>query len=123
VTSAPARALCATLLSIWCATWAACASGPEARAPGYDPPPAAERRLDRAEVLSEATSREPDGAIAFLDRHPFDFDLENELGWFTEQGLAPEVLDYLSKRSRVDWESLRGDVDPDRDRQQDQEPR
>ncbi|MBL4848693.1 MAG: hypothetical protein JKY65_24490 [Planctomycetes bacterium] len=86
-------------------------SGPRLRAA-----PAAARRLDRDEVLSEAASREPDDAIAFLDRYPFDFDLEQELEWFRTQEMASEVLDYLSKRARIDWESLRGDVDPDRSR-------
>ena len=57
--------------------------------------------------------QDPEEVIADLDLYPFAFDLEAELPWFEEQGLRPPVLDYLRKRSRVDWGSLRGDVDPE----------
>lgn len=100
-----------------------CASGPSTRAPALDPPPAAERRLDREAVVAEAKARDPDAAIAHLDRYPFEFELSEELEWLRAQELAPEVLDYLEKRSRVDWEALRGDIDPEGGRDSADEPR
>ncbi len=61
-----------------------------------------------------ARAHDSDAAIALLDRHPFTFPLdEAALAWFRAAEVAPPVLDYLSKRARVDWEALRGDVDPD----------
>tara|TARA_R110002072_G_scaffold65971_4_gene163091 strand:+ start:936 stop:1235 length:300 start_codon:yes stop_codon:yes gene_type:complete len=87
------------------------------RAPALDPPPAAERRLDREEVVREARKRAPGPAIAYLDRYPFDFELSSELSWLRTQEMAPEVVDYLEKRARVDWEALRGDIDPDQGRE------
>jgi hypothetical protein len=85
-------------------------------APRLEPPPAREDRLDRERVL--ALARAPEGpaqAIEVLDRHAFAFELDAEsLRWFGEQGVDPQVHDYLRKRSRVDWEALRGDLDRDR---------
>ena len=56
---------------------------------------------------------DPADAIATLDARPFEFELDGEaLEWFGERDLAPPVLDYLEKRSKIDWDALRGDVDP-----------
>lgn len=91
-----------------------CASPPPARAPGYEPPPARARALTRDEVWAEVqASPGAEQAIARLDLFPFAFELGPELPWFEAQGLPATVLDYLRKRSRIDWASLRGDVDPD----------
>lgn len=111
------------LALVTAALCAACASQPTRRAPALDPPPAAERRLDREAVVREAQARTPDKAIAHLDRYPFDFELSEELPWLRAQEMAPEVVDYLEKRSRVDWEALRGDIDPDRGRDAEGAPR
>ena len=84
-------------------------------APALEPPPGEDEELSRERVLAIAQREEDPGqAIALLDRRPFSFELdEDALAWFGEQGSPPEVLDYLRKRSKVDWSSLRGDVDPD----------
>jgi len=82
--------------------------------PALEPPPADEEELDRFQVLAAAQgSEDPADVIALLDASPFSFELDAEaVAWFGEQGVPPEVLDYLGKRSKVDWSSLRGDVDP-----------
>lgn len=84
-------------------------------APRLAPPPARDGALDRDAALRVAQGHaDPAEAIAELDTHRFAFALDDAtLTWFGQQGLEPAVLDYLHKRSRVDWEALRGDVDPD----------
>ncbi|MCA8921340.1 MAG: hypothetical protein KDD82_05995 [Planctomycetes bacterium] len=85
-----------------------------ARAPALEPPPAARRRLSPEDVLAIARAAEdPGAAVRELDRYPFAFELTQERqGWFAQQGIPGEVADYLEKRAEVDWEALRGDVDP-----------
>jgi hypothetical protein len=98
---------------------AGCASSesdhPELVAPALEPPPGEDEELSREQVLAIAQeSADPADAIALLDARPFSFKLdEAAVDWFGEQGSPPAVLDYLRKRSKVDWSSLRGDVDPD----------
>ncbi|MGE0713400.1 MAG: hypothetical protein AB7N76_36100 [Planctomycetota bacterium] len=88
---------------------------PHAVAPPLEPPPAREGALDRDQVAARGRQGSPDEAIAELDRHAFGFPLDAAaLAWLEGQELPPAVLDYLRKRSKVDWGSLRGDVDPDR---------
>lgn len=84
-------------------------------APRLDPPPARDGALERDAALRLAR-RQPDpaDAIAELDARRFAFALDDAtLAWFGQQGVDPAVLDYLKKRAMIDWESLRGDVDPD----------
>lgn len=83
-------------------------------APTLAPPPSSRIRLSREQALEIAQgSDDPADAIEILDSRPFGFDLdESAIGWFGAQGVAPAVMDYLRKRSKVDWEALRGDVDP-----------
>lgn len=84
--------------------------------PALAPPPAhSDSSLTQEAVLETARGADDPGeGIRTLDAHPFDFKLTDDvLTWFGEQGLDPAVLDYLWKRSRVDWSSLRGDVDPE----------
>lgn len=84
-------------------------------APRLAPPPARDGALD-AEGALNVTRRhtDPADAIAELDTHRFAFALdEATLTWFGQQGVDPAVLDYLEKRAKVDWEALRGDVDPE----------
>ena len=89
--------------------------GVEVVPPRLAPPPARDVALDRDGALHVAQRHaDPSDAILELDAHRFEFALdEPALEWFGAQGVEPQVLDYLSKRARVDWESLRGDVDPD----------
>ncbi|MCW8139039.1 MAG: hypothetical protein KIT58_09065 [Planctomycetota bacterium] len=84
-------------------------------APRLAPPPARGGALDRDEALAVAQAHpDPADAIAALDTRRFDFALDAEaLAWFGQQGLDPAVMDYLEKRARVDWDALRGDVDPE----------
>ena len=83
-------------------------------APDLAPPPARSDSLTREGVLEVARSHDdPAEAIRRLDASPFAFRLDPEaLSWFGGQGLEPAVLDYLEKRSQIDWAALRGDVDP-----------
>lgn len=84
--------------------------------PTLAPPPAySDRSLSREAVQKLAESADdPADAIRELDDHPFDFELTDDaLTWFGEAGLDPAILDYLRKRSKIDWSSLRGDVDPE----------
>lgn len=112
------------LVTLFCASLLGCsaepgqdhpASDPEpARAPALEPPPAAQRTLQPADVL-EIVRQAPDpgAAVRELDRYPFGFELSQEQqGWFVRHGVSGEVADYLAKRAEVDWEALRGDVDP-----------
>lgn len=84
-------------------------------APRLAPPPARGAPLDREAALAVARRHlDAADAIAELDARRLGFPLDDPaLEWFGEQGLEPAVLDYLRKRAKVDWESLRGDVDPD----------
>jgi hypothetical protein len=105
-----------------CLVVAGCAGGEDLDAPtvvvvppDLAPPPAYEdHSLTREEALKIAHGADdPGDSIRELDSRPLDFELTEEaLVWFGEQGIEPEVLDYLRKRSKVDWPSLRGDVDP-----------
>jgi len=89
---------------------------PAAVAPAYNPPPAATEALDPAQLLELAESLPPDEVISKVDRHPLAFELdEAALAELRAEGLPTEVLDYLRKRSRIDWGALRGEVDPERD--------
>lgn len=84
-------------------------------APELAPPPVdGERRLTRKAVLAMAQGKgDPEEIVARLDQQPFDFDLDAAaLHWFGQQGIPPDVLDYLRKRSRIDWEAQRGDIPP-----------
>ena len=85
-----------------------------ARAPALEPPPAQPTALEPEDVLRVvAQARDPGAAVRELDRYPFAFELSDERqGWFVRQGVPGEVADYLAKRAEVDWEDLRGDVDP-----------
>ena len=95
-----------------------CASEPPPPPPRMlEPAPAGgARALSQDAVLEHAQTRTaPELTIEYLDRHPFDFSLNAQtLAEFERAGAAPEVLDYLHKRSRVDWASTRGDIDPSR---------
>ena len=83
-------------------------------APPLAPPPSDSQRLSRERVVAiSQKADDPADAIAVLDNRPFAFELDAAgLKWLGEQGLSPQVLDYLEKRSRIDWDALRGDVDP-----------
>ena len=83
-------------------------------APPLAPPPSENKRLSRERVVAIAQkANDPGDAIATLDTRPFAFELDAPtLEWLAGQGLSPQVLDYLHKRSRIDWDSMRGDVDP-----------
>lgn len=90
--------------------------GEPARAPGLEPPPdRGGPGFSRDQVLSVARGHDDAAdAIAVLDQTRFTFRLDaGAVRWFGGQGLDPAVLDYLDKRSRIDWDALRGDVDPD----------
>ena len=91
--------------------------GPPVRAvaPPYRPPPASEQEIDRGELLVLARAHPPDEVIARVDRHPLSFELSERALAELEPELPPEVMDYLRKRAQVDWRSLRGEVDPERD--------
>lgn len=92
--------------------WQAAADSPrtaEPTTPRRDPvrPAPSAQSLTREQVLVTATSRDPQEAIAELDRHPFAFPLDQEnLRWFEDRVAPPEVLDYLHKRSAIDWDAL-----------------
>jgi len=82
-------------------------------APDLAPPPAREGALTREQALELARTLPPERAIRALDERRFGFVLDDgTIGWFEKQGAAEEVVDYLRKRRKVDWEGLRGDVDP-----------
>jgi hypothetical protein len=58
---------------------------------------------------------DPESAISALEARRFAFKLdEPTLAWFAENGVQPEVFDYLAKRSKVDWENLHDSSDADR---------
>jgi hypothetical protein len=95
---------------------AGCAGpAPTGTAPDLEPPPASsEPPLSRAEVL-EVVKGSPDNeqAIRTLDARRFAFALDAAtVEWFRDQGVPTEIADYLEKRARVDWDGLRGDIDP-----------
>lgn len=95
------------------------------RAPRLDPPPArAGAALDRDRALALAKEDDSESAIQRLDERRFDFVLDaSTIGWFERGGATPEVIDYLKKRRRVNWEGLRGDVDPATPEQEYVDPR
>jgi hypothetical protein len=90
------------------------APGDRPRAPGLEPPPARSGApLERERALAIAQGSDPEQAIEELDGSRFDFVLDaGTIAWFEKEGAPGEVLDYLKKRGSVDWDSLRGDVDP-----------
>ena len=98
-------------------TWAAGCGDPEPRpvtgvAPRLEPPPAAAGALTREQVL-ETARQAPDAADAIraIDARPLAFPLDQEnLDALGREGIDPDVLDYLRRRARIDWESLRGDI-------------
>src|SRR5581483_8755553 len=105
----------ALLLAFYAAFLAGCTTTREVgRAPSLEPPPAREGEpLTREQALDIAKSEDAESAIRSLDDHRFQFVLDAPmLGWFERGGATPEALDYLRKRGRVDWDGLRGDVDP-----------
>ncbi|MBI3724194.1 hypothetical protein HY251_09620 [bacterium] len=64
--------------------------------------------LSRERVLDIAVKRDPQEAISEIDRHPLAFPLNDEnIGWFEDRLVSPEVVDYLKKRSQVKWADLR----------------
>jgi hypothetical protein len=84
-------------------------------APYLEPPPADRSEpLTRDQVLREIErTKNHEDAIQALDDLRFAFVLDAAtIEWFRVHDVAPEVLDYLRKRARVDWEGLRGDIDP-----------
>jgi hypothetical protein len=89
--------------------------GVEVVAPRLDPPPPRGDALDRPGVLRVAQGHvDPADAIVELDTRRFAFALDDPaIEWFGQQGVDPQVLDYLRKRAAIDWDALRGDVDPD----------
>jgi len=84
------------------------------RGPLLEPPPArGGAPLTKDEALALAKDPDIDHAIEELDAHRLAFVLDAPtIAWFEKEGAAVEVSDYLSKRARVDWEGLRGDIDP-----------
>ncbi len=84
------------------------------RAPRLEPPPArGGEPLTREQALELARQDDVEEAIRRLDDSRFAFVLDaGTIGWFERGGATPEALDYLNKRRRVNWEGLRGDVDP-----------
>ncbi len=86
--------------------------------------------LSREQVLEIANRRDPQDAIAEIDRHPLGFALNNQnIGWFEDRVVPPELVDYLRKRGAVDWEALntpapspQPQADPDRYATWDQPP-
>lgn len=84
-------------------------------APRLDPPPPRGDALDRPGVVRIAqASADPADAIVELDTRRFAFTLDDAaIEWFRGEGVDSQVLDYLRKRAAVDWDALRGDVDPD----------
>lgn len=81
-------------------------------APRLEPPPPKPGALSEARVL-ELSSRAQDAAdaIRLIDARPLAFPLDQEhLDRLGAAGIDPDVLDYLRRRARVDWESLRGDI-------------
>jgi len=94
----------------------ACAAPREQRvAPDLEPPPArSEPSLTKAQALDLVSgANDADDAVRSLDTHRLGFSLDPAtIDWFKDQGAAPEVIDYLKKRSRVDWDGMRGDIDP-----------
>ena len=91
--------------------------GPPERsvAPPYRPPPAAEEAIERPELIALAGAHPPEEVISRVARHPLAFELDERTLRELEAELPAEVMDYLRKRARVDWESLRGEVDPEQD--------
>lgn len=100
---------------------AACGT-PEPRtvkvAPALAPPPAGAEALSQEEVLDlSRRARDPEDAIKRIDARPLAFPLdEAHLSALGAEGIDPDVLDYLKRRSQVDWEALRGDI-PDAEEQ------
>jgi hypothetical protein len=63
--------------------------------------------LTRDQVLDLANRRDPQDAIAEIDRHALAFPLDRaNLAWFEDRVAPPEVVDYLRKRGEVDWQAL-----------------
>jgi len=78
-------------------------------APRPDParPTNSSLALSKEQVLGIANGQDTQEAIAEIDRHPLAFKLTNEnIGWFEDRVAPPELVDYLKKRSAVDWDTL-----------------
>ena len=71
--------------------------------------------MSETEVLELAKREEdPESAIRLLEPRPLGFELDSAcLERLEGQGLDRDVLDYLKKRAKLDWASLRGDVNPE----------
>lgn len=105
------------------AAWLACCAalalpacgGPEPAvsvAPPLEPPPPAPGSLTEEQVLElSRSSSGPEEAIRRIDSRPLAFPLDQEhLDGLGRAGIDPDVLDYLRRRARIDWETLRGDI-------------
>ncbi len=82
---------------------------PVSPAPHRDPvrPAPSVNALSKEQVLTLANAKDPQDAIAEIDRHPLAFPLTNEnVAWFEDRVVPPELVDYLRKRAAVDWEAL-----------------
>lgn len=94
--------------SAWTATEGSTRTSYPTQAARRDPP----RRtvpdaLTKDQVLALASNRDPQDAIAEIDRHPLAFALTKEnLGWFEDRVAPPELVDYLKKRAAIDWDAL-----------------
>lgn len=63
--------------------------------------------LDKQAVLLISQRETPTDAIQQLDSRPFDFELNvQSIEWFSKRGVHRDVLDYLHKRSLINWEDL-----------------
>src|SRR5262245_18717810 len=84
------------------------------QAPGLEPPPARSGEgITREQALAITREDDSERAIQRLDAARFSFGLDaGTAGWFEREATPAEVVDYLKKPRRVDWEGLRGDVDP-----------
>jgi hypothetical protein len=109
------RALAAGLLAALLCSALGCGDPePDPVPPAYEPPPASGESLQPEDVVTiSAEAEDPADAIARLDRHSFGFELDAAALEWLEPQVPVEVQDYLRKRAQVDWEALRGGVDPE----------
>lgn len=69
--------------------------------------PKSSRALSKAEVVAIAKDDNGKGAIARLDLHPFNFELNDaSLAELKANELSDNVVDYLEKRAAIDWDQL-----------------
>lgn len=65
------------------------------------------RALSKTEVVAMAKADKGQEAIARLDRHPFNFELNDAaLAEFEANELSEDVIDYLEKRAAINWDQL-----------------